>query len=270
MRIKSSYILWPLVALTSLSTPAPGLIILNEFNAVREDRWLDEDGVDASTAEDPFFGRVAGNGGRWFEMVVVGATADPGEVIDMRQWSFSWTDGTENGSFQLSNNLGLSTIHRGTILTFFSPDASGGDVPSNLGTYNPLTNSWWLNVNVTDADLVGAGGTLFTGNSDWQITVTDSLGNPILGPVGEGVGTLGGVSSREVGKLEESPSSIADWQAINTASGYSDGTSSSFGAPNLWSGGAETQDFSNLRAIPEPSSGFLLALAMLTISRRRR
>lgn len=236
---------------------AHGVVILNEFNAVRSDRWLDADGLAASTASDSTFGRIEGNGGRWFELVVVGQTSALGETIDMRGWSFNWTDtDLGSGSFSLSNNTALQSIHRGTLITFFAQDAGGPNVASNLGDYNPAGGSWWLNVNLADTDLI-SGGTLLTGHSDWQLTVKDSLDNTIFGPVGEGVGTFSGVSSREVGKFEAfaAPNTAADWQGISPMSEfYNDGTSSSFGSANLWSAGSFVQDFGSLRAVPEPST----------------
>jgi hypothetical protein len=57
------------------------------------------------------------------------------------------------------------------------------------------------------------------------------------------------------------------------ASNFRDGSSSSFGAPNLWSGGTFTQDFSVLRSVvPEPGAAALVgvALAALLSARARR
>lgn len=245
-------------------------VILNEYNAVRNDRWLDVDGLDESTATDTFFGRIEGNGGRWFEAIVVGTTAAPNETVDMRGWSFSWTSGEDGtGSFTLTNDPLLGQIHRGTLLTFFSQDAGGPNVLTNAPSYDPLGGDWWLNINVADAAFV-ASGSLSTGNDNWQVTIRDSADNVVFGPGGEGVGSLSGVNSREVGKLEmyddaDSNNTLVNWQAITALTGnYQDGTSSTFGAENLWSGGTLTQDLSVLRnvtAVPEPSS--IAALAIL-------
>ena len=65
-----------------------------------------------------------------------------------------------------------------------------------------------------------------------------------------------GINNREVWKLEASPS-----DSIGPVSSYNDGSSSSFGSPNRWNGGANVQDFSALR-VPEP--------AALTLFGRRR
>lgn len=251
-------------------------IILNEYNAVRADRWLDRDGLSASNATDSYFGRIVGNGGRWFEMLITGQTSTAGETVDMRGWKFGWTETSlGSGTIELSNAAALENIHRGTLITFFSQDAEGPAVGSNLtgfGTstaaggnlpaYDPFSGSWWLNINVADSTLVSSG-TLNTGNDDWQVTVSDAQDNVLFGPAGEGVGTLSGVSSREVGKLEVYPlgdpdNTIAGWQAItplNTA--YTDGTSSSFGAANMWSGGPISQNFDVLRVLQAPTGADL-------------
>ena len=51
-------------------------LVVNEFNCVRDDRWLVSDGLTAATDSDSFFGRVAGNGGDWLELVVTRDHAD--------------------------------------------------------------------------------------------------------------------------------------------------------------------------------------------------
>lgn len=276
------------LACACVGLSARGEIVLNEYNAVRNDRWLDQDGLGASTATDTYFGRIVGNGGRWFEVAVVGGTSTAGETIDMRGWTFGWTSGdVGSGSFTLSDDIGLAGIHRGTVVTFFSPDVGGPNVNSNLNgigastaaggdlaAYNPAGDSWWLNINLADTSLVNAGGTLSTGNENWQVTMMDAMGSAVFGPAGEGVGSLSGVNSREVGKLEQftAGSSIADWQSVTPLNGvYQDGTSSSFGGENLWSGGANVQDFSSLRVVPEPTCLLLLGGGLgLGIFRRRR
>lgn len=247
-------------------------IILNEYNAVRADRWLDLDGATASSASDSYFGRIVGNGGRWFEMLITGSTSNPGETVDMRNWTFGWSDTTlGSGSFQLSNAAGLETVHRGTLITLFSQDLGGPSVGSNLTgigvstaaggnlpAYNPTLGSWWLNINIADSSLVSSG-SLNTGADNWQVTVRNSLDAVIYGPAGEGVGGWGGVSTREVGKLEaytlgDLNNTISGWQALTpTSPPYTDGTSSSFGAANVWSGGSLSQNFNVLRVLAAPT-----------------
>jgi hypothetical protein len=100
-------------------------------------------------------------------------------------------------------------------------------------------------------------------NDDTQITVRDALNAVLFGPAGEGVQPIGAINNREIWKLEANPSA-----AITPTSGYNDGTSSTFGAPNRWNGGANVQDFSALRAVvPEPAAATLLGVALLGLAR---
>lgn len=254
----------------ALASQASGALILNEYNAVRSDRWLDVDDLTASTATDTFFGRIVGNGGRWFETLVVGNSSVPGATIDIRGWSFGWTStDVGSGSFTLTNDAALSNVHRGTLLTFFSQDAGGPNVVTNFNTYDPTNGNWWLNINLADSAYI-ASGALNTGNGNWQLTIRDASNTVVFGPAGEGVAPIGGVNSREVSKLEETHGTIAGWQGVTPSSGYSDGTSSSFGSENLWGGGSNVQDFSSLRVIPEPSTALLGGLGLLALLRRSR
>jgi hypothetical protein len=60
------------------------------------------------------------------------------------------------------------------------------------------------------------------------------------------------VGSDEVFKLEEDPHGN-----ISPYSNYNDGTSSTFGSPNVWGGGASTQDFSDLRFPDHDADGYV-------------
>jgi hypothetical protein len=267
------------ILLLTLTAPlSHGRVILNEYNSVRASRWLDEDGATASSKADTHFGRVRGNGGRWFELLVVGETSTPGETVDMRGWSFDWSDtDLGSGSITLSNDSRLQNIHRGTLLTVFAQDdgtTSDGDVnPENVATnyddYNPAAGDWWLNLNLADSDFI-ASGSLDTGNDDWQLTIKDNSNNTVFGPVGEGVGVLSGVNSREIAKLENYATTIGDWQSVTPGSEYNDGTTSTFGSENVWSGGDFSQDFSSLRAIPEPGVLALFGISALILHTLRR
>ena len=50
---------------TSQASAAEGDVIINEWNAVGPNKFLEDNGTDT------FFGRVAGNGGDWIELVVI-------------------------------------------------------------------------------------------------------------------------------------------------------------------------------------------------------
>jgi len=55
-------------------------VLLNEYNAVDPDRYLE------GTGSDPYWGRVYGNGGDWFELVVVQ------DHLDLRGWQLVMED----------------------------------------------------------------------------------------------------------------------------------------------------------------------------------
>ena len=73
---------------------------------------------------------------------------------------------------------------------------------------------------------------------------------------------VSGVGNEEIFKLEENHGTL-----ITPLANYNDGTSSTFGAPNIWSAGTITQDFSVF--IPEPMSIFLLGWGGLILARKR-
>ncbi|TVQ51913.1 MAG: hypothetical protein EA377_11320 [Phycisphaerales bacterium] len=126
-------------------------VILNEYNAVREDRFLnggDENGdEDGGFAQDTFFGRVMGNGGNWFELVAV-------DDVDMRGWVLEWAevrDDTE-GQIFLSDDPFWSAIPAGTIITFIENTTSEGGLDTNVDFTLPGGN--WININTFDTQYV--------------------------------------------------------------------------------------------------------------------
>ena len=130
-------------------------------------------------------------------------------------------------------------------------------------SFDPSVDDWHMNFSTTQEQVTGTllttvtndgvAGEFSVGNDNWQLTILDSLGNVVAGPTGEGDGNLSGVNSREVGKLEgllAPNATLADWLALDLATApYDDGTSSSFGGANLFSGGTEMQDLSALRVV---------------------
>lgn len=299
------------MALVFLPNFARAGLIVNEYNAVGSTRWLDSNTAGGSTASDTTFGRVQGNGGNWIELVV---TTDNLDVRNWELWWYE-NDAAANGSaiwddtrtlagvdaqgkIIFSNHDFWSNLRQGTILTITEEfsittvNAQGQTVVLDLSTdlsFRPRFDDWHVNVSTlqeansatplltTVSNLTSfVPGSFSVGNDNWEILVVDALGNVQQGPVGEAYGGTGGVNSREVVKLEfpSAPASFEDWQSIGNV-GYKGGSSSSFGQPNLWSGGTFTQDFSALRteAVPEASSIVMLSLAGLggfAILRRQR
>ncbi len=112
-------------------------LILNEYNGVATTRYLnggtatlDESGGQAT---DPHLGRILGNGGDWFELVVTAQT------LDIRGWQIAIDDnhGTTVATLTFSQNALLSALKAGTIITV-------GEDQAEDASYDPLTGDWWI------------------------------------------------------------------------------------------------------------------------------
>jgi hypothetical protein len=246
-------------------------VILNEYSAVGGSARLG-----GGTGRDSVFGSIDGNGGNWFELLVVD------DHVDMRQWKLDWTEigGTENaaGTISLKSHSVWSDLRSGTIITFIeTANADGAGISTKTdSTYDPLSNDWWINV-ATQEEQTKPGGLATTttnrgppgdfsvSNDNWMLTIRDAAGTVVFGPVGEGATswTGGNVGSEEAGKLEgpTTGAKVNDWQSIVPGSGfYKDAENTSFGAPNLDQVNNEfvpLQDVSALRAqvTPVPTNG---------------
>lgn len=222
-----------------LSFTGPALsadIILNEYNAVDPGGYLgggtlatDNSG---SKASDLYFGRVLGNGGDWFEMVVIT------DHLDMRNWKLDLYQGESfQETLDLTDHSIWSDLRSGTIITVAE------DVPDDV-SYNPAAGDWWINVQANnDADGLYIEASNFpVSSSSWQIEIKDATGISIFGPAGEGVSPLSGVGAEEVFKLEATPSGTT----TANSSDYDGGKNlSTFGAPNQWG----QQNLDSLHAI---------------------
>lgn len=243
------------IVLTIFPESAP--VLLNEYSAVTSGNFLDGDD---STASDVFFGRVAGNGGEWFELVVVG-NGTAGSTVDLRGWKVDVNGDLGTRTIVLSDDPYWSNVAAGTLLTFTSSNTSEGGLDTEIHKTSSLSSQGflWSNIWIFDPAFVSQSESTFNNrlgisNSDTQFIIRDAAGNRIFGPAGEGIATGGeppdliGVNSGEVVKLETDPVPGVD----PYYSPYNDGTTSSFGAPNLWSGGASSQDFSAYRTSNSP------------------
>jgi len=316
------------------ATAAP--FILNEYNAVAKNNYLDAGSYKNSNKEDAWFaqvalgdphlidGRIEGNGGNWVELVVVQ------DHLNLRGWQLKWAEAgasdvdpgigniwfgdptVEQGVLTFSPTAEIwADVRSGTIITVSqSPDIevdtdveADGDRNFTRGldagdpevdmvidmttdtSYDPVGGDWWIHVstkgelaafeannqhdrlivavtNVQDDDP----GDFSVGDQDWQMRIFDANGVLKFGPVGEDIHGWGGggVNDEEVGKLQADPSG-----AIGVGD-YEDGTTSTLGMPNVWSGGQQWQDFSALRAwVPEPTTLLLLGAALPAGLRRR-
>jgi len=221
-------------------------VILNEYNAVASDSFLNGGNAsadaDGGRASDSYFGRIQGNGGDWFELVVIT------DHLDMRNWKFDIYDsGTLDETLDLTNHSIWSDLRSGTIITVSE------NVPSDI-SYNPAAGDWWINVQTGDnGDGLYIEASAFpVSANNWQLTIKDDANAVIFGPAGEGVSPASGIGSTDIFRLEAKPSASITANAPD----YDDGIDlSTFGSPNQWG----QQDFNQLRSVAaEPSTLTLL------------
>ncbi len=217
-------------------------VILNEYNAVDANSYLGGGTAEADDnggrASDTYFGRIRGNGGDWFELVVVK------DHLDMRKWHLDiFEDGVVDKpekTLDLTNHPIWADLRSGTIITVSE------SVPSDI-SYNPAAGDWWINVQASDtADGLYIEAKSFkVSKSDWQLRLRNAAGTVIFGPAGEGEGLTTGIGGTNIFRLQADPSATI----TPTSKNYKDGSNfSTFGAPNRWG----SQDFSTLRGVVSP------------------
>ncbi len=211
-------------------------VILNEYNAVGSNDFLNggDAAVDADggRADDSYFGRIQGNGGDWFELVVIT------DHLDMRRWKFDiYENGTLDETLDLTDDSIWSDLRSGTIITVAE------DVPTDI-SYNPAAGDWWINV---QAGEVGDGLYIEASNfpvasSNWQLVIRNADDAVIFGPAGEGISPTSGIGGTDIFRLEAKPSASITANSPD----YDDGIDlSTFGSPNRWG----QQDFNQLRNV---------------------
>ena len=223
-------------------------IILNEYNAVDSNDFLG--GGDSSAddngrrASDSYFGRVAGNGGDWFELVVIK------DHLDIRGWQLDvYEDGLLDETLVLTANPIWQNLRAGTIITVSE------DLPSDV-SYDPNAGDWWINVqaNNNGDGLYIEKSSFPVSASNWRLRIRNVAGQIVFGPAGEGVSPVSGIGGTEVFRLEDDPS---DTVTANSTD-YDDGDDfSTFGSPNRWGG----QSFGALRPDVAPGAATLKVLA---------
>ncbi len=217
-------------------------IILNEYNAVDANEFLgggtasaDEDGGRAS---DSYFGRVRGNGGDWFELVVIK------DHLDIRGWQLDiYENKILDETLVLTAHPIWQDLRAGTIITISE------DVPSDI-SYNPAAGDWWINVqaNNNGDGLYIEKSNFPVSSNNWQLRIRDKAGQVVFGPAGEGISPASGVSGTEIFRLEADP----DATITANSTKYDDGADfSTFGSPNRWG----SQGLGKLREVVTPATG---------------
>jgi hypothetical protein len=223
-------------------------IILNEYNAVDSTSFLgggDSSADDEGTrASDSYFGRVPGNGGDWFEMVVIK------DHLDMRGWQLdTYVSAKLDKTLTLTADPLWSDLRAGTIITVAQ------DVPNRV-SYNPAAGDWWINVQAKD----GADGKYISAksfsvtNKNFQLRIRNVSGAVVFGPAGEGVAPNAKVNGTEIFLLKDDPSAAI---TANSPDYDSNHHFSTFGAPNRWG----TQDFNDLRPVITPAAATIKVLS---------
>ncbi len=216
-------------------------VILNEYSAVSSTNFLNGGTVsadlDGGQASDAYFSRISGNGGDWFELVVIT------DHIDMRNWKLDITStSTTNLTLTLTNHALWSDLRSGTIITVSEI------LPADV-SYDPENDDWWINVQANDSiwPTYITNSDFPVNSNNWQLRIRNTAGATVFGPAGEGISPASGVSSTEIFRLEADPNDLITADSPD----YDDAkTKSTFGAPNRWADKA--QDFRPLRGYKPP------------------
>ncbi|MBM4099766.1 MAG: hypothetical protein FJ260_07420 [Planctomycetes bacterium] len=241
-------------------------LILNEWNCIRDDCWLNSTdlcgvgpaGEPCATDQDTFFGRRMGNGGDWIELVVTRDHAD------LRGWKLQWlvaaggsstttpapiASGTDvwygdgsvaQGEIAFTQDPLWGDVRAGTIITVTRDGTAIGGLDTDV-SFDPCAGDWWMNVKLTSTALLTstwnitniALPALYISHQNWWCRVVDAQGNIAIDAVGEGLTQGGwagtGISKFEVAKLEDNPG-----PGTTIFSNYQDANHSSFGTLNRW------------------------------------
>jgi hypothetical protein len=213
-----------LVRFTVVEEAAPATpLVLNEYNAVAPNREL-------SSGSDVAFGQVLGNGGDWYEFVVVD------ELLDLRGWTLQFWDRDRAdaildraASLTFGDDFLLAALPAGTIITISE------DRPDDL-SFDPANGDWTLNLRSNTDN----GGAMFAVQESFNSTRDDQhveirnadgdLMSPIVGETEAWDIAAGGVNGGEVMNLCIDPA-IGD--LVDPATDYFDNAvSSTYSAPN--------------------------------------
>jgi hypothetical protein len=246
--------MFALLALTRAShaLAANGWVILNEWNCVGDDKYLGNSSNPANGSDPEFLPKEKANGGNWVELVVCGDGVN--DTVDLNGLTLEWAnDDPSSGSltFVDPDDTGFwDAVPTGVIITIMEPAIDTGEEIEQYGWGDDSdletdfeNGDWHVNILTSDDRFITHNNPFKVDNDNWRMKIykgmtayQDWIGESISGwPSGNAI------SSTEIGKLEEDPSTAV---AIGD---YDDGENSTFGAPNTW-GVSSVQDFSGLRA----------------------
>ena len=266
----------PLALVMTVLNPAP-TVILNEYNAVDTGKFLNDGTVDTDAnggmAADSHFGRVDGNGGDWFELVVTGAGG--AGTVDLRGWriEIGQPEGpnfTASATVVLSNHPYWATVATGTILTFIEHNTAQGGLDTEIKRRDRRTSlgDTWTNIWLGDptylsyTDPVTNGYSIIGGvvsgvavdHLGTRLRIRNAVGQIVFGPGGEGVAPVSGVENTAVFALQDNPLPTVSPLAAGYVAALAN---SSFGWPNSWT--AASQSFTPYIYLPTPYESWVSA-----------
>lgn len=213
-----------LVNFTVMEAPSSTTpLVLNEYNAVAPDREL-------AAGSDPAFGAELGNGGDWYEFVVVE------DLLDLRGWSIQLWDRDRADEMmdraaylEFGDDFLLAALPAGTIITISE------DRADDL-SFDPANDDWTIDLQAS----VDSPGAMFVAQENFNSTRDDQhveirdrdgvLMSPIVGETEHWDQMMGGVNGGEVMNLCIDP--VASDQ-VDPVEDYRDNSvASSYGSPN--------------------------------------
>jgi len=194
------------------------MVLLNEYDAVRYDEYLRDNGYDTQ------FGKIKGNNGSWLEIVTLRDNLDlRGAELKIKRGDARVYRAT------LPNIQALSNLRSGTILTI------SDTVPTNLSynPFDPCNSDWTININSNDLNTIE--GKFKTNQIKNIISLKSGSGDIIIMPEsGEGV-TANNIGRNEVFKLKKDPSfNIEPTNSTYYGDDNNKQALSTFGSPNHW------------------------------------
>ncbi len=206
-----------LLLLTSqLSYASYHTVVLNEYNAVSSNNFLKSNGTDS------YFGRVAGNGGSWMELVVTSTH------LNLQNASLTIKeDGNQIFSANIPQFLPLASLRKGTMITISNEPTDMSYFP-----FNPDSGDWKLNINIDD--LYNRVGTFKLDSNNSDITILSEDGTKTrLSTSGEGVGD-DIIDNQEVYKLKTNPTKHISPNNQHYGDDNNGEAISTFGSENQW------------------------------------